>query len=377
MTEQRDNFLSQIRSLGELVKTETMAIEARARLLLTTPEIYGIRQIILTGSGDSFFAAVAAAPAIRAWTGLPVQPMVSMEASRYIDHGVARESGRNRGILVVALSNSGEGARVVEAATRLRAFGALTLALTANNDSRLGKACERVLNVAVPSGAPAPGTRSYVASLLGAYLLGIRIAEVLMTKTMDEANALRKELTDLSIGLSGLSEKLEPIVERTVGGWAGFHAANFIGSGPSFGTASFAAAKLVEAAGVHATPQDAEEFHHLDFFVDNPASVPAILFAPAKALSRTRAKELVDTLTMIQRPFLVATDDPDFAPADRLLLLPATSELFAPIVQTVPATLVAAFWAHAIGAKHYRGHAGLWAGAQGATIVRNSPIELD
>jgi glucosamine--fructose-6-phosphate aminotransferase (isomerizing) len=83
---QFDDYQTQIASLAELVKTQTQAISDRGRLTLPVPDIYGIRQIILTGSGDSYFAGVAAAPAIRAWTGLPVQAMVSMEASRYDDH---------------------------------------------------------------------------------------------------------------------------------------------------------------------------------------------------------------------------------------------------------------------------------------------------
>lgn len=376
MTGQFDAFLAQARSLGDLVAGESAAIAQRARMVLAMEEVYGIRQIILTGSGDSYFAALAAVPAIRAWTGLPVQAIVSMEASRYVDHGRPPLAGRNRGLLVIAISSSGEAARLVEATQRLRALGAITLAITANDDSRLGRAAEKKINIAIPPAPSAPGTRSYVASLLGVYHIAIRIAEMLMCMTMDEAEALRRDLTALGEPLKGLSEKLEKPVADRIAAWGDVQAMDCLGSGPSLASACYAAAKLVEAAGIHAAPQDAEEFHHLNYFVDQPGQVPVVLFAPSQAISKTRTAELVGTLAELGRPHLVITDAVDFAPAEVSLVLPKTSEFFAPILQTVPAALLAAYAAERRGVVHYRGHTGPWRGAQNAGLVRNSKIEL-
>lgn len=376
MSQQLENFLTQIRSLPSLVAEAVPRMEPGTRTALRTEEIYGIRQIILTGSGDSYFAAVAVAPALRAWTGLPVQPMVSMEASRYVDHGRPPLAGKNRGLLVIAISSSGEAARLVEAVQRLRRLGAITLAVTAHADSRLGQAAEKRIDIAIPPSTPAPGLRSYVASLLGLYLFSIRLAEVLMTITMDRANALRKQLTELSASLEGLSEKCEPLICQRVESWGKFSVADVLGSGPGYGSAAYTAAKLVEAAGVHATAQDAEEFHHLNFFCDQPESLPAIVFAPANAISARRTKELFGTLEQLGRPHFIITDSADFAPADNCLLIPATDELFAPILQTVPGALFAAFAAEQRAITHYRGHSGPWRGAKDAALIRNSPIEL-
>lgn len=376
MTEQFDAFLAQTRSLATLVETETDVIAARMRRLLSMEEVYGIRQIILTGSGDSYFAALAAVPAMRAWTGLPVSAMVSMEAARYVDHGRPPLAGRNRGLLVVSISSSGEAARLVEATQRLRKLGAITLAITANDDSRLGQSAEKRLNIAIPPAPPAPGTRSYVASLIGVYQLGIRLAEMLMCMTMDQAEVLRRQLKATATALAGLSERCEgPIAER-IAAWGDVAAMDCLGSGPSLASAYYASAKLVEAAGIHASPQDAEEFHHLNYFADQPERLPAILFAPSQAISKTRTKELVATLTELGRPHLVVTDTSGFAPADVSLVLPETPEFFAPIVQTVPAALLSAFAAKRRGVVHYRGHTGPWRGAQNAGLVRNSKIEL-
>jgi glucosamine--fructose-6-phosphate aminotransferase (isomerizing) len=370
------DFITQIDSLPELVKTEARQIDDRMRLLIKTPEIYGIRQIILLGSGDSYFAAQAVAPAIRAWTGLPVSAMLAMEAARYVDAGVPPLAGRNRGLLVVSISSSGEAARVVEATQRLRKLGALTLAVTANAESRLGLSAERILGIAIPSSTNAPGTRSYVASMLAGYSIGLRLAEVLMTMTMDEANALRAEIIGLGDKLDEASRISAEPVMRLSETWQQFRTADVLGSGPALASAGYGAAKLVEAAGVHATAQDAEEFHHLNYFVTAPEQVPVVAFAAGAARAASRTRELVSTLEGLGRPSLIVTDTAELPAYGMQIRLPEVREWFAPLLHAVPSAHLAAAWADRLGVTHYRGHTGPWRHAQGAGLVRNSTLEV-
>ena len=370
------DFITQIDSLPELVRAEARQIDERMRLLIKTPEIYGIRQIILLGSGDSYFAAQAVAPAIRAWTGLPVSAMLAMEAARYVDAGVPPLAGRNRGLLVVSISSSGEAARVVEATQRLRKLGALTLAVTANAESRLGLSAERILGIAIPSSTNAPGTRSYVASMLAGYSIGLRLAEVLMTMTMDEANALRAEITGLGDQLGEASRISAGPILKLSETWQQFRTADVLGSGPALASAGYGAAKLVEAAGVHATAQDAEEFHHLNYFVAAPEQTPVVAFAASNTRAASRTLELVGTLEGLGRPALIVTDTADLPAYGTQIQLPGVREWFAPLLHTVPSAHLAAAWADRIGIAHYRGHTGPWRQAQGAGLVRNSALEV-
>jgi glucosamine--fructose-6-phosphate aminotransferase (isomerizing) len=369
---QLDGFLSQINSLSALIEPTVSRLEPPARTALSTPEIYGLRQIVLTGSGDSFFAAAAVVPMLRALTGLPVQAMASMEASRYAG---LRDVGA-RGVLVIAVSYSGEAARLVEATRRWRAAGAITLGITSAQNGRLARSAERWIDTTIEEGAPAPGTRTYVASLLCLYLLSIRIGEVLMRITMDQANALRRDLADTAGALLGLDERCASKIQDIAMAWRGAGAMDVLASGPSLASAAYAVAKLVEAAGVHAVAQDAEEFFHLNYFVDKPADVPTIVFAPSNAAFASRATELVSALAQLGRPSLIVTDEPELAGEHGVVILPKVSEFFAPIVQTVPAALLAAYSADARGAIHYRDHDGPWSGARGAALVRNSKIDL-
>jgi glucosamine--fructose-6-phosphate aminotransferase (isomerizing) len=373
---QLDDFISQVRSLPTMIGPCVDTLEPDIRKVLSTPEIYGVRQIILTGSGDSYFAGAAAASMFRDLTGLPVQAMTSMEASRYAG-GFGKSVINARGTLVVPISYSGEAARLVEAAHRWRERGALTLGLTAASDGRLAKAAERFVNTRIEEIAPAPGTRTYVVALIALNLLAIRFAEVLMRITMDEANGMRRELSAIGKDLrdleGALSEPIRAFAEQSRD-WQSF---DVLGSGPSLGSAGYSAAKLVEAAGIHASAQDSEEFFHLNFFVDRPNTTPAVLYAPSAAAAASRSRELVETLGQLGRPALVVTDQAGFGGGLTELLVPQVREWFAPIVQTVPAALLAAHAADFRGGPHYRGHGGPWIGARGAGLVRNSQIDLN
>ena len=372
---QTDQFIAQIESLPDLVAQLSRDFEPRTRTLLTTPEIYGLRQIILTGSGDSYFAAAAAAQALRGWTGLPVQAMTAMEAARYaMSAAVPPRSAAAKGQLVLAVSHSGEAARVVEAVQRLRAAGALTVAVTAAPDSRLGLAADRHLLTHIAPFAPAPGSRTYLASLVTLYLVGIRLSEVLIRMTMDHANVLRRELIAIGTAATGLVDRCRPLLATFAERRATAPAIDVLGSGPSFASACYTAAKLIEAAGVFAAAQDAEEFHHLNYFIDRPEDLPTIVFAPTRAAAASRYGELMQALAELERPSLVVSDRDDAFGLTGVVALPPCTEYFAPLLETIPGALLAALTAEKRRAVHYRGHAGPWRGAQGGGFVKNSII---
>jgi glutamine---fructose-6-phosphate transaminase (isomerizing) len=375
MSDQNDAFLRQAESLPTLLSESAGRILDGLRLALATESIFGLREVVFTGSGDSFFAAEAAAQALRHLCRLPAIALPAMEAARYLDTGHLRHMARPRGLLVVAISSSGEAARVVEATQRLRQAGALTLGLTATPESRLGQAAEAVADIAIPAFDPAPGTRSYVASLIGGYGIALRIAELLMSIPMDAANALRAELA----GLAGPVETAVASARAAAPDfpdWREMRSVDCLGSGPSLVSARYQAAKLVEAAGLFASAQCCEEFHHLNYFAADPARTAAIVFAPAAAPAASRQRELVDTLDQLGRPQLILTDDPALTGRPGAIALPPAPELFAPILHCGPAAVIATEAARVRGAVHFRGHDGPWRRAQGAGLVRNSRIVM-
>jgi glucosamine--fructose-6-phosphate aminotransferase (isomerizing) len=371
------SLLDHAAGLPDMIRAETMRLEGRLRRCIPTPDIYRLRQVILTGSGDSLIAGHSVAVSLRAWTGLAVQSMPAMEAARYLDTPPVRADAR--GILVVCISNSGEGARVIEAARRLRAIGALTLAVTASASSRLAQAAELVIDIVLPQAPYGANARGHAAALIALWLLGIRIAEVRMRMTMDEADARRALIARQADPVERSLAACAAICAQAADRWSAHLRADLLGSGPCLGSAHFAAAKLVEAAGIHALPQDIEEFHHLNFFVDRPGETPAIVFTAADAAAASRAAELATTLHDLGRPTMLITDEAAAtsrrAPERLHLQLPTAAEWLLPLLHVAPALMLAGAWMEKAGCTPFRGHAGPWQGAQLARLVRDSVIE--
>ena len=60
----------QVYSLPSLIREQFWPLEAHVRKVLTTPEIYSLRSVLITGSGDSHMAGSAAAPAFVEFAGI-------------------------------------------------------------------------------------------------------------------------------------------------------------------------------------------------------------------------------------------------------------------------------------------------------------------
>ena len=359
--------------LADMIRAETMRLEGRLRRCIATPDIYRLRQIILTGSGDSLIAGRSVATALRAWTGLAVQAMPAMEAARYLDTPPVHIDGR--GILVLCISHSGEGARVIEAARRLRAIGALTLAVTSSPSSRLAQETELVIDLAVAQPQAGANARGHAAALIALWLLGTRIAEVRMRITMEEADAQRALIVAQADPVERSLAECAAICAEAAANWRGHWRADLLGSGPALGSAEFATAKLVETVGIHASAQDIEEFHHLNYFVDQPGEMPTIVFTAARAAAASRTQELASTLRELGRPTLWVTDAATDTSPHLHLQLPSAAEWLLPLLHIAPAVMLAHAWAQTQGSTPFRDHAGPWAGAQRARLVRDSSIQ--
>src|SRR5262245_52720914 len=215
------------------------AMERAIRLALATPEIYRIRRILLTGSGDSRFAAKAAELAVLEHAGTPVEVRPPMEAGRYHAQLMADRDLANT--LVIALSNSGKAARVSEAAALYRRRGATVLAITRDGTGPLAMAAGRTVVLPIPYLLAGPGVAPYLFQFIALVLIAIRIGEVRMTTTMDRAQALRRTLKACSdelerdiVAVDGPCRVLAPQL-------AGKRLLEFVGAGPSFGVSEYAA----------------------------------------------------------------------------------------------------------------------------------------
>ena len=168
----------QVESLPELIESQYEDLEPKARTILSFQEIFNIQRIVLTGCGDSYAAAMATKHAFEMLTGIPTEVVSALELSRFYCKKHLGVDCRNP--LVIAVSNSGTGARISEAVQRARKYGCFVLGVTGNEESQLGIYSDKILKLNIPAFEGAPGTRSYMVSVMSLLLLAIRRSKALL-----------------------------------------------------------------------------------------------------------------------------------------------------------------------------------------------------
>lgn len=361
---------AEVESLPALIRERFQPTDRAVRRLLDHNECLSVKQLYITGCGDSHNAGVAAELAFEELAGVPTQALPAMQFSRYTVRTLRQDFPRNP--LVVGISVSGEVSRTIEALGLARQRGALTVALTGNGESRAALAAEKALVLPVESYGRSPGVRTFALSLLGLYLLAIRLGEVAARYTQTEANNLRGELLraadTIEATIEAVSQAAVTASEETG------QATNFvfIGSGPNYATALFGAAKMVEAAGKHVIGQDIEEWAHLQYF-SKEADTPTVLIAPPGE-SLDRAAELVETMRRLGRRTIaiVAEDDREIGPqVDHVLPVRGQiREMFSPLVYCVATELLAAAAARGGGEPYFRQNMPAYACGNGIRLSR-------
>jgi len=249
---------------------------------------HSVSSLLVCGCGDSHCAALGAEFGLRLWTGLPVRAADSMNASRYGMDDVGP------GTLVLGISSSGEVARTVEALERSRQAGAHTLALTCTAGGTLAATADAVITPELPVFPIGPGLISYLAALLGtlavAAALGRDDGAARLTERVAELPALVEQ------AIPGQSEQGEAFADSVAKAAGGI----FLGSGPCRGAAEYAAAKVIETAGIPYRAQDVEEWAHLEYFVE-PADMPTWLLTAGGRASTREAEIEVAALAVGRR----------------------------------------------------------------------------
>src|SRR5580692_9263714 len=141
------------------------------------PRVFAARRIVLTGSGDSLFAAIALAHVFRRWTGLPAAGRTAMEQARYHSTLLNHED------LVVSISNSGSSARAREVVQLARDRGAMTLGVTGSLTGELARNAARVIHRPIREDIGLPPTygrclcnfAEYMAVLYALYCLALAL----------------------------------------------------------------------------------------------------------------------------------------------------------------------------------------------------------
>jgi glutamine---fructose-6-phosphate transaminase (isomerizing) len=303
-------------------------------------------RVLLTGSGDSLFAATAALPALRRWSGRPVETLSALELARYEAPLLTRDD------IVLAVSNSGSSSRTREAVLLSRERAGLTVGVTGSQTGPLAELADRVLHRPVrPLEAAGPAYArvylhlvEYVATLVTLYVLGLALGRRAGRLSVEEETAWVARLEATVGAIPEAAGAVEPAVTALADELRGADTIWVIGAGPNRGTAQYAAAKFHEQLPWNGVAQDLEEWAHLQYFLTlawKARSVVVVLAPPGNALDR--AEELVEGIASAGGRAVIVGHPAHgrFPKAHARLDLPGeTPELLTPLTYHVPTQLL-------------------------------------
>ncbi len=342
-------MIRQVEALASDVRELMRPFAQPIRTVFTPSEWRMVNKVYLTGDGDSYHASCAAELAFEAIADVSCEPM---SAQRFLDYGAAwmRPTAPHQ-TLVIATSASGGTKRVAQAIERAKEHGALTVALTGTPNSAVRQVADRTIVVELPHNERSPGIRTYQASLLGLLLVAIQLGEMQNQYPQEQANSLRHELIALADGIDATTNAIKERCREAADMIADTSVMIMAGSGPSYGTALFSAAKVVEAAGIFAMGQDLEEWWHVERFA-YPVDMPVFVIAPP-GRSYWRAGDVAATARGLGRRVIAVTQKDDTAVTRHAhFMLPVHSEVreeFSPLLYHLFAGYVAAFLAERLG----------------------------
>ena len=346
-----DVMVKQVADLANMMRVNTRLFDHDIRNILNPLEFLSLQRVYTVGDGDSFHACMASELAFENIAHISTDPMSAM---RFLDYGADFiPTAFPNDTLMIGISASGKTQRVVQSLERARKTSpnVRTVTFTGGADSPVSRAAERAVVLTLPDLGNSPGIRTYSATLIGLYLLAIRIGEVRNKYHMDEANAMRKELENLASVVEATAAQMDMPARQAAAALKDAPNMIFVGSGPSYGTALFSSAKVIEAAGVFSMGQDLEEWWHVERFA-YPDSTPTFIIAPP-GRGYWRAVEMAKTAKEMGRRIIAVVhhQDKEIAPlADFVLpVMGDVREEFSPLVYHVAGDLFASYLAESLG----------------------------
>ncbi len=335
-------MVGQVEGLAGDLRALTGPFGQQIRTLLTPLEWRSVKKVYLTGDGDSYHASCAAEMAFEAIADVSCEPI---SAQRFVDYGAAwLRQVAPRQTLVIATSASGGTQRVVQAIESAKEHGVLTVALTGIPKSAVTQVADRSIVVELPQKERSPGIRTYQASLLGMLLVAIQLGEMQSKCNQEEANLVRQELAALADVVDATTDTIKGRCREVADMIADSPTMVMLGSGPSYGTALYSAAKMIEAAGIFAMGQDLEEWWHVERFA-YPVDMPVFVIAPP-GRSHWRASDLAATARGLGRRVIAVTHTDDTEVSRHAhVVLPVQGKVreeFSPLVYHLFASYVAA-----------------------------------
>jgi glutamine---fructose-6-phosphate transaminase (isomerizing) len=314
-----------------------------SELKLGAELLKGVKRVAILACGTSLYSGMVGKYLIERFTRLPTETWSASEF-RYADPVI------DQGMLVIAVSQSGETADTLEALRIVKAAGARTVAICNVMGSSIPRACDATLYTRAGPEIGVASTKAYTTQLAAFVMLSVGLGRVLGRVQPAEEAKLVAGLKALPGQVKSLLEEDIVAVKRCAKRYQGVANFMYIGRHYNYPTALEGALKLKEISYIHAEGYAGGEMKHGPLALVE-GTFPTIAIAPQ---GRTREKLISNVQEIKARKGVVVMvsthgDEEARELADYLIEIPACEEELSPILAVIPLQLLAYYTATQLG----------------------------
>lgn len=303
-------------------------------LVLSDRYLKGLKKILITACGSSYYAGCAGRYAIEQFSGIPVEVVLASEL-RYGNALIDRHT------LMIAVSQSGETADTIAAIREGKSRGAKVLAIVNVVGSTIAKLADWTLytwagpeiSVATTKGYTTQLTVLYLFSLYLAKRIGI-VSEEKYDRMADALNALPRLIQE--------SLDMNPSIPRIAGKYHSFRSMFFIGRNTDYAASLEGALKMKEISYIHAESYPAGELKHGTIALISDGQ-PVVALCCNDFISEKTASNIIEVKARGAKVIAVTFRDNQniLSLADDVIYIPRIETEFSPVVEIVPLQLLA------------------------------------
>jgi glucosamine--fructose-6-phosphate aminotransferase (isomerizing) len=334
----------QPRALAETIRGRIEGEHVDISELQLDPEMLrGVNRIAVLACGTSLYAGMVGKYLLERFTRIPTETWSASEF-RYADPVI------DPGMLVVAVSQSGETADTLEALRIVKAGGAHTVAICNVMGSSIPRHCDATLYTRAGPEIGVASTKAYTTQLAGFVLLAAGIGRTLGRVDSAEEARLVQGLRDLPGQVKSLLDEDIVAVKRCAKRYKDVFNFMYIGRHFNYPTAMEGALKLKEISYIHAEGYAGGEMKHGPLALVE-GTFPTIAIAPE---GKTREKLISNVQEIKARKGVVVMvsthgDEEARELADYLIEIPGCQEELSPMLAVVPLQLLAYYTATQLG----------------------------
>ncbi len=290
-------------------------------------DILRAKQVVITACGTSRYAALVG------------RYLFSKVAKKFCDVVMSSElhyfaDSIDAATLVIAISQSGETADVMEGVKRAKEKGAMTLSIINRPDSLLGRISDKVIHINCGPEICVAATKSFTNQLAIFYLL----AHAMINQYDFAINKINEISYNMSYSLNGTGECIQKIVE-TCKDQDDFY---YIARGINYAIASEGALKLKEVSYVHAEGMPAGELKHGTLALIEKG-VPVVAICPNDYTFDEMLNNIAEAKA--RGGLIIGVSDRYDTIYDHWIKINQVEEIFYPLVTVVPLQQLAYYMA--------------------------------